>query len=239
VALFLAGAHSASAQKSTLGGLIKPPVIDKHDIRFSRLIVNGETLQSRIYEMVQDDYGFLWFRTSDGLYKFDGYSLKPYRHQRGNPNTVSDDTIQAVYKDRDGNLWIGTKFGGLDRLDVRRNRFTHYRHEPGKPGSLANDNVICVYRDRHGQLWIGTSGGLDLLESASGTFVHHRYDPRDVNSLCNNLVTSLYEDHVGNLWIGTSQGLNKLERATGRFSRFLHDPSNPHSIGNDYCGFYS
>jgi ligand-binding sensor domain-containing protein len=177
VALFFLATYSAKAQKSTTDGLVKPPVIDKHDIRFTRLSVNGETLQSRIQGIVQDDYGFLWFRTSDGLYKYDGYSLRPYRHERGNPNSVSDDTIQALYKDRDGSLWVGSKFGGLDRLDPKKDTFTHYRHQPGNPGSLANDNVSCVYRDRGGQLWIGTDNGLDRLEPASGTFVHHRHNP--------------------------------------------------------------
>jgi ligand-binding sensor domain-containing protein len=57
---------------------------------------------------VQDDYGFLWFGTRDGLYKYDGYSLRPYQHQRGNANRVADDYIRALYKDLDGRSWIGT-----------------------------------------------------------------------------------------------------------------------------------
>ena len=38
----------------------------------------------------------------------------------GNPNSMADDTIMALYKDRDGSLWIGSRFGGLDRLDPSR-----------------------------------------------------------------------------------------------------------------------
>ena len=233
LALSLAGAYSAHAQK-IIDGLVKPPVIDKHDIRFTRLAVNGEPLQSWISDIVQDNYGFLWFGTLDGLYKYDGYSLKAYRHERGNPNSVADDSIRALYKDRDGSIWIGTGYGGLDRLDPNRDNFTHYPHKSHSPESLLNNNVVCVYRDRGGQLWVGTNGGLDRLEPASGTFVHYRHDPRDAGSLSNNIVTSVYEDRRGNLWVGTEMGLNKLERTTGRFSRFLHDPANPHSIGHDY-----
>jgi signal transduction histidine kinase/ligand-binding sensor domain-containing protein/CheY-like chemotaxis protein len=233
LALSLTGAYAGGAQQN-IHGLVKPPVIDKHDLRFTRLSVNGKPLQSWITAIVQDDYGFLWFGTLDGLYKYDGYSLKAYRHEPGNPNSVADDNIRALYKDRDGSLWIGTGYGGLDRLDPNRNTFTHYPHESRNPGSLLNDSVVCVYQDRRGQLWVGTNGGLDWLEPASGTFIHYRHNPQDVGSLSDNIVTSVYEDRRGNLWIGTERGLNKLDRATGRFSRFLHDPANPHSIGHDY-----
>ncbi len=221
---------------SPLPGLVKPPVIDKHDIRFTRLSVNGDSLQSRIENIVQDDYGFLWLGTSDGLYRYDGYTLKQYRHERGNPNSVGGDYILALYKDRDGSIWIGSWYDGLDRLDPRRETFTHYRHESGNPRSLASDEVICVYQDRNGELWIGTRGGLDHLEPASGTFVHYRHNSQDAGSLSNNTVNSVYEDRQGNLWVGTTYGLNRLDRGTGRFSRYLSDPANPHSLGHNYVG---
>jgi signal transduction histidine kinase/ligand-binding sensor domain-containing protein/CheY-like chemotaxis protein len=229
----LALSHSAGAQKS-LDPVVKLPVIDKHDIRFIGLSVNGEPLQTRITSIAQDDDGFLWFGTSDGLYKYDGYTLKPYRHERGNPNSVADDSIAALYKDRDGSLWIGSRFGGLDRLDPSRDTFTDFRHEPGNPGSLSSDYVNCIYRDHSGQLWIGTGNGLDRLEPASGTFVHYRHNSQDAGTLSGNGINSVYEDRRGNLWIGTSEGLNRLERPTGRFTRFVHDPANPHSIGHNY-----
>ncbi len=161
--LFRFAVYPATAQKSIAasmparGGVVKLPVIDKQDIRFTRLSVNGESLQSRVTKIAQDDYGFLWFGTSDGLYKYNGYRLKPYRHEQGNSNTPADDAIMALYKDRDGGLWIGSRFGGLDRLDPSRDTFTHYRHDPTNPDSLASDYVNCVYRDRGGKLWIATN----------------------------------------------------------------------------------
>ncbi len=235
LALSLAYAYCACAQES-IEGLIKPPVIDKHDIRFTRLSVNGETLQSRVQDIVQDDYGFLWFATTDGLYKYDGYSLKAYRHERGNPNSVADDTVMALYKDRDGSLWIGTRFGGLDRLDPSQDTFTHYRNKSDDPASLASDDVSSIYRDDGGKLWIGTDRGLDRFEPAAGTFVHYRHNPQDAASLSADNVISVYEDRRGNLWVGTNLGLNKLDRTTGHFERFLHNAGDAHSIGNNYVG---
>src|SRR5271155_1293453 len=106
-------AHAASrgsiaASNSPDKGVVRLPVMDGKDIQFARLSAtddSGEALQGIVVSIAQDRYGFLWFGTSDGLYRSDGYNLKSYRHESGNPNSLSDDTILAVCRDRAGILW--------------------------------------------------------------------------------------------------------------------------------------
>src|SRR5580704_16801490 len=99
---FLTAAHSSVP-------LVTLPVTDGNDLQFVSLSVAGETLQSAVRSIAQDRYGFMWFGTDDGLYRYDGYNLKSYRHERGNPNSLSDDTVAAVYRDSAGILWVGTR----------------------------------------------------------------------------------------------------------------------------------
>jgi ligand-binding sensor domain-containing protein/signal transduction histidine kinase len=237
LAMLVLGSHSISAQTRTVDGPVKFPVIDKHDIRFIPLSVDGQSLHARIWSIVRDDYGILWMGTSDGVYRYDGYSLKRYRNKRDPTNRLSDDPIRFIYKDRAGILWLGTTNDGLYRLDPTRDNLTNYRHNPGDSRSLIDDRVRSVYQDRNGVLWFGTVGGLDSLDQTTGAFIHYRHGPQDAGSLSDSNIQSLLEDRRGNLWVGTSGGLNKLDRATGRFSHFLHDPGNPHSLGHDFVGF--
>jgi signal transduction histidine kinase/ligand-binding sensor domain-containing protein/CheY-like chemotaxis protein/HPt (histidine-containing phosphotransfer) domain-containing protein len=219
---------------SLRNGFMKLPVVDRQDIRFSHLSVDKESFQSGITGgIAQDKYGFLWFGTNVGLYRYDGYNLKTYRRDPDDPNSLSDDWVQSVCIDRAGILWIGTSFGGLNRLDPAQEIFTHYRSDPANPRSLSADRVWQIYEDRGGILWVGTEAGLDRLDPASGTFLHYKHDPQDAGSLSSSLINSIVEDRLGNLWIGTGRGLNKLDRTTGRFSRFLHDTMDPHSLGHD------
>ena len=132
-------------------GVVRPPVIDGQDIRFAPFSVEGRSFQSRILSIAQDNNGFLWFGTANGLYRYDGYNLKPYLHDPGDPNSSIEDTIWIVYKDRSGMLWVGTS-GGLDRVDPDQETFQHYRHVPGDPGSLSENAVHAVYQDRSGVL---------------------------------------------------------------------------------------
>jgi signal transduction histidine kinase/CheY-like chemotaxis protein/ligand-binding sensor domain-containing protein len=227
--------HRNPASASLHEGFVKIPGVERQDIRFTHLSVDKESFQSRITGgIAQDKYGFLWFGTSVGLYRYDGYSLKAYRRDPDDPNSLSDDWIYSVYIDRAGTLWVGTGFGGLNRLNPTQDTFTHYRSDPANPRSLSADRVWRIYEDRGGALWVGTEAGLDRLDPASGTFLHYKHDPQDPASLSDSFINSIFEDRLGNLWIGTRRGLNKLDRATGRFSRFLHDRMNPHSLGHDY-----
>ena len=211
------------------------PIIDKRDLRFTHLSAGGESLQVRIEGITQDNYGFIWFGTNAGLYRYDGYSLKSYQHDPNDPNSLSDDTIRVLYKDRDGILWIGSNFGGLDRLDPTQDTFTHYRHDAADNRSLSDNSVGCIYQDRNGVLWVGTRVGLNRFEPDTGTFVqYHHMTPEFVSNRVGNNFTSIVEDRLGTLWLGTVKGLSTLDRSTGKFSRFLHDPANPHSLGQDY-----
>jgi signal transduction histidine kinase/ligand-binding sensor domain-containing protein len=234
--LVLLGTGAPGAVPAALpGGVRKLPVIDRQDIRFRALTIDGEPLKRWVLCIARDAHGFLWLGTSHGLYRYDGYSLKHYRHDRDHADSLSDDTIKAVFSDRSGNLWVGTN-GGLDRLDAATDSFVHYRHQPGNNGSLSSNSVAQIYEDRAGSLWVATAAGLDRLDRASRRFVHYRHDPGSPESLSSNDIIHVYEDRQGSLWVSTSQGLNKLNPLTGKVTRFLHDPANPRSLGSDYVG---
>ena len=124
----------ATQATSRPAGVVRLPVIDKQDIQFTQLSVLGESLERTIFSIAQDRNGFLWFGTDGGLYRYDGYTLKPYRRDGANPNSLIDDAVRVVYPDRAGIIWVGTGLGGLDRLDPSRDTFTHYRHDSRNPG---------------------------------------------------------------------------------------------------------
>ncbi|NPA35520.1 MAG: response regulator [Chlorobi bacterium] len=65
--------------------------------------------QNTIVDIAQDKYGFLWFGTPNGIIKYDGYGFRNYTHDPLNKNSISNNNIECLYTDDDGNLWIGTR----------------------------------------------------------------------------------------------------------------------------------
>jgi signal transduction histidine kinase/sugar lactone lactonase YvrE len=79
--------------------------------------------QNTVNCVLRDREGYYWFGTQDGLNRYDGYSVKVFRNDREDSNSVSDNFILQIVEDKWGNLWIGTR-NGLNHYDKKLKRFT-------------------------------------------------------------------------------------------------------------------
>ncbi len=183
----------------------------------------------------QDRIGYIWFGTSYGLYRFDGYSIKSYSP---NSTSITNAVISSICDDREGNIWIGHAHG-LDKLNPDKEIFTHYILNPKMPLTDWRQHVVALHEDRSGKLWIGTGGGLYLFDETMENFKWIKHDNTDPTSIYHNPVHSIYEDRTGTLWLGTGEGLDKLDKAANKFIHYYNDkdfkeyPSldkNPHNV---------
>jgi ligand-binding sensor domain-containing protein/serine phosphatase RsbU (regulator of sigma subunit) len=157
-----------------------------------------------------------------------------YKHNPADPFSLSADKVYSIYRDRSGNLWIGT-VNGLDRLDELTGKFFHYVNDPGDPNSIADNWVWPIFEDSYGYLWIGTvRGGLSRFDPKTNTFLNYKNDPNDPTSINDNFIFSIYEDRSGVLWFGTNTGgVNYFHPASQVFDHYLHDPGNQNSLSDN------
>jgi PAS domain S-box-containing protein len=188
--------------------MITLPVVDGHDLPFTRLSTDEGLSQAKASYVVQDDQGFMWFATQDGLNRYDGYSFKLFVHDPGNPNSLSGVYVRSLFKDRDGVLWVGCdQF--LNKFDRGTETFSKY------PVPF----VRHISQDGFGMLWLATVKGLYSLDPATGTIRQYSHNPNDPSSLSNNDVKSSGEDREGRFWVATSGHLDEFDRRTGKVTR--------------------
>ena len=89
----------------------------------------------------------LWLATESGLDRYDGYSIRAYRRERGNERGLASDFIWTIAEDAHGDLWLATVGGGVARWDRRTDTFQQFRHDPAKPDSLSSDAVRTLLID--------------------------------------------------------------------------------------------
>lgn len=199
---------------------------------FGRMDVETGLSSNTVFAIVQDNTGFLWFGTDDGLNRFDGYNFKVFRNNPDDSNSISSNTIWSLMTDRSGNIWIGTKTGELNRYNPRTEKFVSWKIK----SDLAKENSItCSYEDNKGNIWVGTyRDGLYKLDPVNNTIEHWSSDPENSKSLSHYYVRSVTGDDFGNIYIATYIGFNKFNPSvSNEFERFYHKPSEKNSISNN------
>lgn len=140
-----------------------------------------------------------------------------------------------VLQDRQGFIWIATRFG-LNKYDG--NKFTVYTHDSSNSTGLNVNHVWHLYEDLDGKLWASTwGGGVNRFDPLTETFTHFRYDENVADSLSSDLVWSVYQDSRGTIWVATDDGFNKFDPETNRFKRYQHDLNNPESLSHNSVTF--
>jgi len=184
-----------------------------------------------------------WYGDSYGT-KLDQFNLKTgrikhYTKDSVNSNDLNDTVFFSVLIGQSNILWIGTGFGGINKLDLKEPKFTYYKHEDRNPNSLNDNHVMSIYEDKSGIIWIGTdSGGLNKFDRKTEKFTHYTHEAYNRNSLSSNKVWSTYEDSKDIMWVGTlGGGLNKFDRETGKFTHYTHNPDDPTSLSHNTVNF--
>ncbi len=203
-------------------------------IRFSSLSLEDGLSQATVTAAVQDQTGFMWFATQDGLNRYDGYQFVQLKHDPQDPTSLRSDSIFDLHLDSQGDLWVGTEGGGLSRWDAKAESFVHYTEENGAPEGLGRERVRVITRDNKGVLWLGLhQSGLYSFDESTGVWESFQTDPDNMKTLSDDRIRAIHEDSTGRLWVGTRDGLNLYDRTTGTFTRFKADPQNSSSLSND------
>jgi ligand-binding sensor domain-containing protein len=190
--------------------------------RFDHLGAENGLPDNTVNCCLQDEQGFMWFGTNDGLCRFDGYTFKVFRSNSADNNSLSDNVVMDISSDHQGNLYVGTRNGGLNILHLENNRITRYMHNPDNQQSLSQNTVRKVFIDSNGRIWIGTlGGGLNEFLPDKKIFIGYKHDPANRNSVSDDYVYSIIERMPGKLWIGTEGGgIDLFEYNIGRFTYY-------------------
>ena len=182
--------------------------------------------------MLRDRNGGLWIGTIDrGLL----HVHQKRTDQYGQSDGLSSDSIERLFEDREGNVWVCTS-NGLDHF-----RDLSVTAIPVKQG-LANAYVESVLPARDGSVWLGTRNGLDRWDDGRLTLYRKRRaqalgTEREItdSGLPDDYQSSLFQDHRGRMWVFSRGGPAYLERG-----RFIPVPAMPggyaHSIAEDSAG---
>lgn len=179
-----------------------------------------------------------WIGSESGIYILKDNATQHITHEAFNNLSLSDNAIYSILKDKEGGIWIGSYFGGVDYLPTQYSYFENFY-------PIAYKNSVSGYRvrefitDEKGNLWIATEdNGLNYYDTHSGTFTHINPQSKPLhvsftNIQCLNLANN-------KLWVGTfTRGIDVLDLKTKECKHYERT-EHPGSLeNNDIFAIYT
>ncbi len=208
--------------------------IYKHDPK------DPESLVHRYVRTVcEDSTGYVWFGSQYGLCRINPQTDKfeSFLPIDGYTSGLTHRSITCLYTDRQGTIWIGTYWGGINYLNTKKQLFRLYCPEKdGLPYSV----IGKFAEDKRGDIWICTEGGgLCSYHPSTGKFVSYPREKKWISG--SNIKEIMYDEKEDCLWLG-SHGYQincfdlktKRSRVYGSFSQELFKNSNSILLYGDY-----
>ena len=167
-------------------------------IKFDTYTIEEGLSQSQVTAIEQDNAGYIWIATQDGLNRFDGYNFKVLKNDPVNENSVPNNYIHCILKDHKGNLWFGTNrgIGSLNPAtgDIKRINRTSF---PELKGYIFTHLAF----DRYGDLWaLSEKHGINKINPQT-------HEVKIISVIGSTTSFScIYSDSEFNLWIGAKTG---------------------------------
>jgi len=148
--------------------------------------------------------------------------LKTFSHDVNDQNTISQNSIYALYVDITNAYWMGVREGGINIIYQKSNLFTTINHVPNKANSIENNNIRSIFQSSSGDLWFGTENGVSKC-NPNNQWINFNQDPK----LFNTAVLSVTE-FQNKIILGTyGEGALVLNPTNGAVSPLNVEPKVP------------
>lgn len=186
-----------------------------------------------INAIYQDQIGFLWIGTGQGLYRYNGYSVQVYKNHKEQPHLLTSNNVICLADNGTGHLWVGTD-RGINRIHLATGKYKSYHLTDFNN----TDHITVMTTTKDGQLWVGTKGGLYRYDTPTDTFILY-CDQRGNSKVPHCSITSILEDSKGYIWIGTwDKGLYRYNTDNGEYYELprFNDINSAHVVFEGHQG---
>ena len=161
---------------------------------------------NQIHCILQDKKGWMWFGTSQGVCRFDGYKFTVFKNDVEDSTSLKGNLVRTIFEDSKGQLWVGTENGGLNKFNREKENFRQLFYH-GEQAVLHDASVTSIHEDLAGNLWVGTETQLFRMESETSLVELKPANRTHFTEYFRVIQT----DQNGKMWLGTNNGLLRYD----------------------------
>ncbi len=174
--------------------------------------------QSHVTRLMQDNEGFMWIGTLQGLNFYDGYTVKPV----SDPNKILQiQQIETIYQDHNKEIWVSSFPNSNIRINKTLGTFTAIELPFPEKYDVVDSAIVSIIADNHNSLWLSTYHA--IFYQGPNKNISFKYDLYP--SIGNNEIIRATLNYDDKLLIGTSVGLYTIDKESGDITQiqFLTD----------------
>lgn len=176
--------------------------------------------QSFVSGISEDEEGFIWISTHNGLARYDGNNFEIFQNKPGDSSSISSNFISNSIKGKDGELWLRFDNGDIDMFNMKTHKVQHVI-----TNEFLENNHLGVARrgwliSRSGFFWYIAENGkvrkfkLPTIESKTKKVLVDEY------SFNTDEIYSIIEDSKANIWVLSKNAINKFDTSNNQFIKY-------------------
>jgi len=172
------------------------------DLRMVHVTMEQGLASNVVTKIIQDSKGFMWFVTSNGLNRYDGYDFKFYDYNAKDPNSFAPGWFNAAIDHKNGLIWMSCyDFRELYSFNPATEKFVLYRGRQDPFNSVSNDPYHAIASDSLGTLWLAGENGLNSYDPKTRKVHLFSSLKKGKTAIsCKNII-QIEKDSTGNFWL--------------------------------------
>lgn len=178
---------------------------------FDYYSVHEGLAQSKVYDVLQDDKGYVWLGTKSGISKFDGVTFTNYSISDG----FAENAARKIFQDSKNRIWFGHTGGGISVISGNK----HYIHPLSK---IIKGDITSFIEDKKGRIWVTTHGdGLFIIENPEEKKISELSYEQYKGEKLSDIIFSSTKCYGDTIFLVTAAGIKKYNESENTFEKFL------------------
>ncbi len=179
------------------------------NIQIEKLDIKNGLPDNSVRDIIQDQHGYLWFGTLNGLSRYNGNSFKNYNAIPGDTTSLTNSRMIKILEDKKGFIWCWSRDNNLQRVNPITNEVVDLNNYVlNKQIAIQDFKIVST-----GDIWVWGDNGCARIQYHEQNLKAEIYNKK--NGFNNIKVHFVFEDFNKNVWIGTETGLIKSSSAAG------------------------
>jgi len=194
---------------------------------FSHITEKSGLSNNDVQSITQDERGFIWIATRDGVNRLDGDRVRTFYHKPNDSNSLVNNGATQVVRGAGGDIWIST-VEGISCYNARLHQFTNFRRQPSDPLSLQADYGRGMFFDSaRKEVWVNVPGYMYCFNGML-RYTAYPLDPMQHPPALQKIpihYLGMYEDRQGQWWVFFDSWIFKVDKLTKRITASFPVPS--------------